>query len=161
MKPVRRVLGIDPGMNITGYGVIDSDGLKTTLVEAGVIRSRAKNTLQARVNEIFSGVREVLDDTNPDLMALEQLFSHYARPTTAILMGHARGVICLAAAQHALEVISLEPTRVKKVMTGNGRAPKSQMQSAVKLQLGLQTTPDPPDVADALAIAIVGSQQSL
>lgn len=157
----RRVLGIDPGLNITGYGVIETDGLRTSLVEAGVIRSRQKNSLQARVNEIYSGVREVLDDTNPDVMVLEQLFSHYDRPRTAILMGHARGVICLAAAQHALDIVSLEPTRVKKIMTGSGRAPKSQMQSAVKTLLGLDTVPEPADVADALAIAIAGSQESL
>lgn len=156
-RPSRRILGIDPGLNITGYGVIETDGLKVRLVEAGVIRSRAKNTLPARVNEIYSGVREVLDSLNPDLMSLEQLFSHYSRPRTAILMGHARGAICLAAAQHALDVVHIEPTRVKKIMTGNGRASKAQMQSAVMAQLNLPSVPEPPDIADALAIAICAS----
>lgn len=154
---VTRVLGIDPGLNITGYGLIESDGLKVTLIEAGIVRSRAKASLQARINEIYSGVREVLDALHPDIMALEQLFSHYERPRTAILMGHARGVICLAAAQHALPMVHLEPTRVKKTMTGNGRAPKNQIQAAVKLQLGLEEVPQPPDVADAIAIAICGA----
>ena len=153
-----RILGIDPGLNTTGYGVVEHDGMKFRLVEAGIVRSKAKGTIQSRVNEIFSGVREVIEDHHPDFMSLEQLFSHYSRPTTAILMGHARGVICLAAAQFALDVIHLEPTRVKKVMTGNGRAPKSQMQLAVKMQLGLDTIPEPADVADALAIAICGHQ---
>lgn len=152
------VLGIDPGLNTTGYGVVRCDGLKTTLIEAGVVRSHAKASLQSRLNEIFSGVREILDAHNPDRMVLEQLFSHYERPRTAILMGHARGVICLAAAQHALDVVHLEPTRVKKVMTGSGRASKAQMQLAVKAQLGLASVPEPSDVADAIAIAICGYQ---
>ncbi|TWT52979.1 Crossover junction endodeoxyribonuclease RuvC [Rubripirellula amarantea] len=151
-----RVLGIDPGLNTTGYGVIEAVGSKFTLIEAGIIRSGAKRTIQARVNEIYSGVKEVIEDHHPDLLSLEQLFSHYERPRTAILMGHARGVICLAAAQYALDVVHHEPTRIKKVMTGNGRADKRQMQLAVKMQLGLATVPEPSDVADALAIAICG-----
>lgn len=153
-----RILGIDPGLNTTGYGVVDFDGVNFQMVEAGIVRSRAKGTIQSRVNEIFSGVREVIEDHHPDLLSLEQLFSHYSRPTTAILMGHARGVICLAAAQFALDVVHLEPTKVKKVMTGNGRAPKSQIQLAVKMQLRLDSVPEPADVADALAIAICGHQ---
>ena len=155
MNP-RRILGVDPGLQRTGYGVLDHVGDRFTMVEAGVIRSTAKLRLEARVNEIFSGIREVIDDLHPDCMILEQLFSHYERPQTAILMGHARGAICLAAAQHALEVLNIEPTRVKRIMTGNGRAPKSQMQSAVRMQLKLPSDPEPPDVADALAIAIAG-----
>ena len=156
-----RVLGIDPGLNITGYGVIDfghdpKKPAEMRLVEAGIVRSRAKNSLQSRINEIYSGVREVLDQHNPDVMALEQLFSHYSRPKTAILMGHARGAICLSAAQHALPMVHIEPTRVKKIMTGNGRANKSQMQLAVTRQLQLSSVPDPPDIADALAVAIAG-----
>jgi crossover junction endodeoxyribonuclease RuvC len=152
------VLGIDPGLNTTGYGVVRCDGLKTTLIEAGVVRSHAKASLESRLNEIYSGIREILDAHNPDRLILEQLFSHYERPRTAILMGHARGVICLAAAQHALKVWHVEPTRVKKVMTGNGHASKSQIQLAVKHQLGLASVPEPADVADAIAIAICGYQ---
>ncbi len=130
--------------------------MKVRLVEAGIVRSRAKDTIENRLNEIFTGVTEVIEAHRPDLMALEQLFSHYDRPRTAILMGHARGVICLAAGQAGIEVAHFEPTRVKKVMTGNGRAPKHQIQSAVKMQLGLTSVPEPADVADALAIAICG-----
>lgn len=152
----RKILGIDPGLNTTGYGVVAVDGLKIRLVEAGIIRSRARDSIEARLNEIYSGVTEVIDAHRPDLMSLEQLFSHYSRPRTAILMGHARGVICLAAAQAGVDVAHFEPTRVKKVMTGNGRAPKGQMQQAVKVHLGLTSIPEPADVADALAIAICG-----
>ena len=160
MRPHRlapnRILGIDPGLNTTGYGVIEADGPKIRLCEAGVIRSRAKAPIEKRLEEIFSGIQEVLAEHSPQLVALEQLFSHYDRPRTAILMGHARGVICLAAAQAGLEIVHYEPTRVKKVMTGNGRAPKHQIQLAVQGQLGLSAVPEPADVADALAIAICG-----
>ena len=152
----KRILGIDPGLNTTGYGVIDVEGGKVRLCEAGIVRSRAKASIQSRLDEIFTGIQEVIQTHKPELMALEQLFSHYERPRTAILMGHARGVICLAAGQAGIEVVHYEPTRVKKVMTGNGRAPKHQIQLAVKLQLGLSSIPEPSDVADALAIAICG-----
>ena len=151
-----RILGIDPGLNITGYGVIQVSGTEMRLVEAGVVRSRASDSLENRVREIYDGVVEVLEQHRPRFLALEQLFSHYARPKTAILMGHARGAICLAAAQQGVEVKSFEPTKVKKTMTGNGHAPKDQMQQAVRMQLGLAEAPEPADIADALAIAICG-----
>lgn len=159
MKP-KRILGIDPGLNITGYGVIEVEGGEIggniRLCEAGVVRSRAKASIESRLDEIFTGVEEILQTYSPDLLALEQLFSHYDRPRTAILMGHARGVICLAAGRARVDVAHFEPTRVKKVMTGNGRAPKHQMQLAVQTQLGLPEIPEPADVADALAIALCG-----
>lgn len=150
------ILGIDPGLNTTGYGVIRVVKGQFQLIEAGIVRSRAKASIEDRLLEIHTGVAEVVDQHRPDFMALEQLFSHYSRPRTAILMGHARGVICLAAGSAGISVKSFEPTKVKKVMTGNGHAPKSQMQLAVKLQLNLPEIPEPADVADALAIAICG-----
>ena len=154
------ILGIDPGLNTTGYGVIevtDTRGLgQFRLCEAGIIRSKAKASIETRLAEIHTGVTEVIELHHPDMMSLEQLFSHYERVRTSILMGHARGVICLAAATAGIPVAHYEPTRVKKVLTGNGRAPKSQIQLAVKLQLGLPTVPEPDDVADALAIALCG-----
>ena len=151
-----KILGIDPGLNTTGYGMIRVQSGQFQLVEAGVVRSKAKAPIECRIAEIHDGVAEVLSDHSPDFLALEQLFSHYSRPKTAILMGHARGVICLAAASANVPVRSFEPTKVKKVLTGNGHAPKHQMQLAVKLQLNLAETPEPADVADALAIAICG-----
>ncbi len=148
------ILGIDPGLNTTGYGVIACEGRTLRLVEAGVIRTRAKESIEARLTELHQGVCEVIEAHHPQRMAIEQLFSHYERVRTAILMGHARGVICLAAGQAGIPVSSFEPTKVKKILTGAGRAGKSQMQLAVRLQLRLATTPEPHDVADALAIAI-------
>lgn len=151
-----RILGIDPGLNTTGYGVIDSLGQRVRIVEAGIIRTKPKTSLQSRLGELHKSLAEIMQACRPDLMALEQLFSHYERPRTAILMGHARGVICLAAELAGIEVHSYEPTKVKKLLTGNGRAPKGQMQLAVQLQLNLPTLPEPADVADALAIALCG-----
>ncbi|MDR1963536.1 MAG: crossover junction endodeoxyribonuclease RuvC [Planctomycetaceae bacterium] len=147
------ILGIDPGLNTTGYGVIDVSSGKVRLLEAGVVRSQSKS-LAAKVGEIYDGVREVVKMFTPDVVAMEQLYTHYDRPTTAILMGHARGCICLAANQSGLDVVSYAATKVKKILTGSGRATKDQIQRAIKLELGLETYPEPPDVADALAIAL-------
>lgn len=157
MTPTK-ILGVDPGLNTTGYGVIQNVNGQFQLCEAGTVRSRASQSIEQRVTEIHQGIAEVIQQHQPELVALEQLFSHYDRPRTAILMGHARGVICLAAGQAGIPVRHIEPTRVKKLMTGNGRAPKVQIQQAVKFQLGLPTVPEPPDVADALAIALCGCQ---
>ena len=124
------------------------------ICEAGVIRGRTRESLAARVNEIFDGVTEVIGSLTPSCMALEELFSHYKRPRTSILMGHARGVICLAAARAGIGVSSYSATRIKKTLTGNGQAAKPQMQRAVARELGLATAPEPHDVADALAVAL-------
>lgn len=155
-QPPVTILGIDPGLNTTGYGVIRVSRGQFQLIEAGIVRSKAKASIEERLMEIHTGVTEVLQQHKPDFLALEQLFSHYSRPKTAILMGHARGVICLAAGTAGIAVKSFEPTKVKKVMTGNGHAPKHQIQLAVKLQLNLAEVPEPADVADALAIAVCG-----
>ena len=150
---MKTILGIDPGLNTTGYGVIDTSTGKVRLLEAGIIRSRA-DVLALKVREIYDGVREVIEMFSPEVLALEQLYTHYDRPTTAILMGHARGCICLAAAQSDIDVVSYAATQVKKLLTGSGRATKDQMQRAIKFELGLEQYPEPPDVADALALAI-------
>ena len=148
-----RILGIDPGLNTTGYGVLEIVDRHTRLVEAGIVRGKSRDSLTARVLEIHTGITEVIEALQPEVVALEKLYSHYDRPTTAILMGHARGVICLAAAQSGIPVEDYAATQVKKTLTGNGRAPKSQMQLAIQHELGLTTVPEPADVADALAIA--------
>ncbi len=149
-----RILGIDPGLNITGYGVLEAAGGRLRLCEAGVIRGRSRGSLTKRLVEIHQGVAEVIASLKPDVMALEELYSHYARPRTAILMGHARGVICLAAAQAGIPVVHYSATQIKRILTGSGRAPKPQVQRAIQRELALSTLPDPPDVADALAAAL-------
>ena len=149
-----RILGIDPGLNITGYGVIAVRESAISVVEAGVVRSKRTDDLGQRLASIHAGIADVIQSLSPDCVGLEELYSHYERPQTAIIMGHARGVICLAANQGDLPLHSYASTQVKKVLTGNGRAPKGQVQLAVTRHLSLQEVPEPPDVADALAIAL-------
>jgi crossover junction endodeoxyribonuclease RuvC len=153
MNVGERILGVDPGLNITGYGVLEvvSTGLK--LCEAGVVRA-GKGTVSERVDKIHQGLTEVVTTFHPTVVALEQLYSHYQRPRTAILMGHARGVICLAAAQAEIDVVDYAATQVKRLLTGSGRAPKEQMQAAIARELALAEPPEPADVADALAVAM-------
>jgi crossover junction endodeoxyribonuclease RuvC len=153
----QRILGIDPGLNTTGYGVIDIGPRGVVLCEAGVVRSRSSQSgasLAERVLDIHTGIAEVIASFRPQMMAIEQLYSHYQRPRTAILMGHARGVICLAASQANIPVQNYASTQVKKILTGNGHAPKLQMQQAVQKELRLPALPEPADVADALALAL-------
>ena len=149
-----RVLGIDPGLNITGYGVLEVGAGPPRLCEAGVVRGKTRGSLTARLLEIHQGVVDVIAALKPSVMALEQLYSHYERPRTAILMGHARGVICLAAAEAGIEVNHYAATQVKRILTGAGRAGKAQVQRAIQRELHLSEVPEPADVADALAVAL-------
>ena len=149
-----RILGIDPGLNITGYAVIERQLGRLAVIEAGMIRGRTRGDLAARLAEVHEGVADVIASLSPEILALEELYSHYERPRTAILMGHARGVICLAAQQAGIPVRSYSATQVKRLLTGNGRAPKSQVQRAICQQFALAAPPEPPDVADAMAIAL-------
>jgi crossover junction endodeoxyribonuclease RuvC len=149
-----RILGVDPGLNVTGYGVLEVRDGKPQVCEAGVVRGRTRDSLTRRLVELHQGIAEVIAGFRPGVMALEELYSHYKRPRTAILMGHARGAICLAAAQAGVPVVHYSATQVKKILTGSGRASKSQVQRAIQHELALARLPEPPDVADALAIAL-------
>ena len=150
-----RVVGVDPGLNVTGYAVVEPSPRGAFVIEAGVIRPGAGcKTMGQRLAWIHRGIVEVLDAFPPGAMALEQVHSHVSYPRTAILMGHARGVIVLAAAQRETPVFGYAPTRIKKTLTGSGRASKSQIQHAIMAELGLDRLPEPHDVADACAIAL-------
>lgn len=152
---VERILGVDPGLNVTGYGVLDITDSGPQICEAGVIRGGASSVgLGHRLNEIHAGLCDVIRSYSPQAIAIEELYSHYARPRTAILMGHARGVICLAAQQHQVNTHSYAATQIKRVLTGSGRAPKAQVQAAIRREFKLPGPPEPADVADALAIAL-------
>lgn len=154
---MQQVLGIDPGLQITGYAVIEPGPRAPLVREAGVIRStggRSAADMAQRISSLYDGVVEVIEQYRPTVMAVEQLYAHYKHPRTAILMAHARGVIFLAAAQRDLPVVSYNATRIKKTITGNGRAPKDQVQRTIQRELGLKQLPEPPDVADALATAL-------
>jgi len=152
----KRVIGIDPGLNITGYGLIECRGAEIKLSEAGVIRlPRARgDNLPERLEQLFDEVKQLLDEFQPRLMCLEEVYSHISYPQTAILMSHARGVICLAARMAGVTVVSLPAKRIKQSVTGNGNASKLQVQRAVQQFFSLKRAPHPPDVADALAAAL-------
>jgi crossover junction endodeoxyribonuclease RuvC len=152
----RRILGIDPGLAITGYAVIEIATTQPTIREAGIIRTADDhaNDMASKVLSVYKGIAEVIEQFKPEAMAVEQLYAHYDHPRTAILMGHARGVIFLAAAQVGIPVVSYASTQVKKIVTGNGRASKEQVQVTIQRELGLATLPEPPDVADAIAVAL-------
>lgn len=187
-----RVLGVDPGLRLTGYGCLDGLGDRPALVEAGVIRlvgaGRAKEpgfsreptpaeelaaaiagktrrkrpsaaSVSSRLLELERDFVELLDRLKPDAVAVEQMFAHHKHPGTVIVMAHARGVLLLSIKRAGLRLVELRPTEVKKGLTGNGQADKVQMQRCVQSQFGLAEPPNPPDVADALAIALCASRR--
>ncbi len=149
-----RILGIDPGLQVCGYACVESDGGHEALVEAGVLKTAAGTPIETKLVQIAEDIETLLNRFRPDIVAVEQLYSHYAHPRTAILMGHARGVILQTCARAGVEVRSFAATRVKKSITGNGRASKEQMQRSMQTILGLPELPKPPDVADAMAAAL-------
>lgn len=156
-----RVLGIDPGLGVTGYGCVEigANPNEPHLVEAGVLRLPPRAPMCQRLEELHASLLEVADDLAPDLMVVEQLFSHYRHVRTAILMGHARGVVLLAGRSCGIALDELLPTEVKKAITGNGHATKDQMQQAVMVQCRLAEPPRPHDVADAIAIALCAARR--
>jgi len=148
------VLGVDPGLNRTGYAILERGARKPVLREAGVIRSTQKTSLSERVLEIGLGLREVCEQYKPDVMAIEQVFSTGRFPKTALLMAHARGAILYAAAECRVEVVHYTPRQIKKLLTGSGKAGKEQVQRAIAGELRLDRVLEPHDVSDAAAVAI-------
>jgi crossover junction endodeoxyribonuclease RuvC len=149
-----RILGIDPGLQVCGYACLEIDSKEEVMLEAGVLKTTDGLPIETRLNEIATDIRTLLERLAPNLVAVEELYSHYAHPRTAILMGHARGVILQKCAEAHVEVQSFAATRIKKSITGNGRASKEQMQRTMQTILGLPELPQPPDVADAMATAL-------
>ena len=147
-------LGVDPGLNRTGYAILERGARGPLLREGGVIRSTQKKTLAERVFEIASGLREVLEQYQPQVLAIEQVFTTPRYPKTALLMAHARGAILLTAAERQVPVVHYTPTQIKRLLTGSGRASKEQIQHAVRSELRLDRLLEPYDVADAFAIAL-------
>jgi crossover junction endodeoxyribonuclease RuvC len=151
---VRRILGVDPGLRTTGYGVIDCSDGRYRLVEGGVLQPHTGLPLEARLAQLHAAMVEVVVATRPDCMVVEELWTSYKNPTTAVLMGHARGVIALAAGANGVTMEHLAHSLVKRALAGSGAAPKAQVSGMVVRLLGLATAPQPPDVSDALAIAL-------
>jgi len=149
-----RILGIDPGLQVMGYALLDARGVRVQVIEAGVVRTDEKRPLAERLCKLYNAVRDMVRELGPESIVVEELYSHYRHPVTAILMGHARGVLFLAAAEAGVPVVSYGATRIKKALTGQGRASKSQVQHMIQSTLRLPTLPQPADVADALAVAL-------
>lgn len=151
-----RILGIDPGTGILGFGVIDAAHGKATLVDAGVIRTPAKENDSIRLKTIFDELTLIIKDTNPTEMSVEKLF-FAQNVTTAMTVAQARGVVLLCGMQADLNIFEYTPLQIKQALTGYGRADKNQIQEMVKIILQLKQIPKPDDCADALAAAITHS----
>jgi crossover junction endodeoxyribonuclease RuvC len=151
-----RVLGIDPGLQLTGYGVVEFRGATPKLIDGGVLRFNAKQSIAKRLVELERELSGLIEESKPDRCAVEKVYSHYAHPQTAVLMGHARGVILMCVERAGVELVELAANRVKKNLTGHGHASKAQMQRSVQGLFKLKDLPEPPDVADAIAIALCG-----
>ena len=148
------VLGIDPGTANTGYGVVKGDGLGlVSLVECGVIRTRARDPLPARLFEIYDGVKELIARHRPDALSVEDVF--YAKNVrTTVVLGHARGVVLLAGQQAGIDIHEIPPAEIKKAVVGTGAATKEQVQFMLMRLLKLKSVPQPSDAADGVAAAL-------
>jgi crossover junction endodeoxyribonuclease RuvC len=155
-----RIIGVDPGLESTGFAVLDDDGRKQTAIEGGVVRTRPADALEVRLLTIYRDVKAVLSEHRPHVMAIEDLHARYQHGRTAILMGHARGVVCMAAAEAGLQVFHYQPARAKNLVTGSGRADKEQVQRAVAARLGVEAISKNEHVADAFAVALCHAMMS-
>lgn len=154
-----RILGIDPGSDTTGYGLIESDGSRHSSILFGAIRTSPRLAFHERLLQIYAELIQILSREEVDAVAVENIF-HSANAQSALKLGHARGVALLAAAQRKLPVFEYSPLEIKSAIVGYGRAEKSQVQMMVRLLLNLEETPNPTDAADALAVAICHSHRS-
>jgi crossover junction endodeoxyribonuclease RuvC len=149
-----RILGVDPGSLITGYGLIDLDGAQLKLKEAGIIKLKAKDELAHRIHGVYRQLEDVVKTYQPDVLVLEKLYTHYDYRTTASILGHVRGVICLLCAQKNMALVETSVKRIRKTLTGNGSSTKRQTQSMVAHLLNISERDLTPDASDALALAI-------
>ena len=152
-----RILGIDPGTGILGFGVIEVIKNKTQLVDAGVIRTPVKEDDAVRLLTIYDELTEIIRETTPQIMSVEKLFFSQ-NVTTAMTVSQARGVVLLCGKQAGMEIHEYTPQQIKQALTGYGRADKKQIQEMVRVVLGLNEVPKPDDCADALAAALTHSQ---
>lgn len=149
-----RILGVDPGLQCTGYGLIEAVGGALRLMEGGVIRTDGQAPLPLRLRTLYDGLGSILREYEPRCVVVEELYAKYAHPRTAILMGHARGMALLAAGECGVPVVGYPASLIKRALTGNGRATKAQVGRMVCQVLGLDQPPSPEDVTDALALAL-------
>ncbi len=154
VAPQTRYLGIDPGLNRTGYALIERTSRGPVLREGGVIQSTRSLTLHQRVHEIGTGIRDVIAELKPEIVAIEQVFSNAVNVRSSLLLAHARGAILMTIVEAGIPVIHYTPAEIKRLLTGSGKAPKDQIQHAIKAELRLLEIPEPNDVADASAVAL-------
>lgn len=148
------IIGIDPGLKATGYGIIDCQRNRLKLLETGTIEPKQKETLQNRIHKIYAIVEELVSQYRPEVLVLEKLYAHYKHPVTATIMGHARGAICLLCAQKNLTLEEFSVKRIRKAITGNGNVTKKQTQRVVAKELNIDANKLTLDASDALALAL-------
>lgn len=148
------ILGVDPGLNVTGYGLIQTEKNTMIFIDAGFIKTAASSDIQKRLNKIYSELSNLIKRYKPSVLALEKIYSHYRHPATACLLGHVRGIICLLSARQNLALFEYGSTRIKKALLGRGDSSKYQIQRMVQNLLGLKEIPVREDITDALALAI-------
>ncbi len=149
-----RILGIDPGLITTGFGVIDTDRGTVKIIDAGTIKPNTKDAFERRIAKVHHHISAILNTHKPDAVVLEKLYAHHKHPTTASILGHVRGVICLAAAQSNTPLIEQSVKRIRKALLGNGNATKPQVKEFVKRLLNIKTVDIELDTSDALALAL-------
>ncbi len=154
-----RILGIDPGTGITGFGVIDVNKGKYSLVDAGVIRTPAHTPMPERLETIFDNITEIINQNSPQILSIEKLF-FAQNVTTAMTVSQARGVVLLAGQQAKVEIFEYTPLQIKQTITGYGKADKHQIQEMVRVLMRLKEIPKPDDCADAIAAAITHAMHS-
>ena len=155
-----RVLGVDPSLHLTGYGIVERYGPGLRLIEGGIIEPGRGDTIADRLAELQRGIADVIREFEPDVMVVEEVFARTAYPRTAILMAHARGALVCAAAMAGIPVHDYAATAVKRALVGSGAATKEQVAEMVVQALRLRARPSPPDVTDALALAIAYARRS-
>lgn len=155
-----KILGIDPGLRKTGYGLIEANGANIKLLEAGTVEPKEKDLIENRLYAIYKNLDELIAEYKPDVVVLEKIYTHYRHPTTASLLGHVRGVICLACANRKLKLAEQSVKRMRKSILGSGAASKLQTQGMVAHVLRIDGTKLTADTSDALALAL-GFAQSL
>ena len=152
-----RILGVDPALRITGFGVVDETKSGLRVVEAGIVKTKSNNSISVRLATIYQGIQETVKRLKPDCIILEKIYVHYRHPTTAYILGQARGIICLISAEAGVPLFEYAVTRVRKAVIGAGLASKTQIQGMVSTILGLEQIPKSQDITDALALAVAHS----
>lgn len=149
-----RIIGVDPGLNITGFGLIEDNNEVLKIINAGFIKTSSRELMQKRLDKIYSGILKIILEYKPEILVLEKIFSHYKHPATAISLGYARGAVCLAAGRTGIPIKDFSAKRVKKAVTGSGSASKHQVQKMIQHLFNLKEPTRYYDTSDALALAL-------